>query len=196
MYQSYQFPGMSLEEYAMRQAQNRQNNALGLLFEDLVTAGCEYYREKGIAQIRKTPEDFKVLKKERGANGKYNGRFKGQFLKNAQPDFQGTLQGGRSIVLETKTTEQEKISRNVLTPTQWDILLNHHKLGAECYVLAEVRSVPYLVPWHIWRDMDRYFKRKSMRKKELDPFEVRRGANGAVLFLDYKNQWEKEMERK
>lgn len=105
MYQSYQFPGLTLEEYAMRQAQNRQNNALGLLFEDLVTAGCEYYGEKGTAQIRKTPEDFRVLKKERGANGKYNGKFKGQFLKNAQPDFQGTLPGGRSVVFETKTTE-------------------------------------------------------------------------------------------
>ena len=47
MYQSYQFPGLTLEEYAMRQAQNRQNNALGLLFEDLVTAGVSITGKRG-----------------------------------------------------------------------------------------------------------------------------------------------------
>lgn len=180
---------MSLEEYAMRQNRNKQNNALGHIFEEMVTAGCEYYREQGIAAIRKTPEDFRVIHKDRGANGKYNGKFRGQFIKNAQPDFQGTVQGGRSILIETKTTGQEKISQNILTQTQWDNLSEHHKLGAECYVLVEMASIPYMVPWYIWREMDRYYGKKSMREKELEPFEVRRAANGAVLFLNYKNKW-------
>ena len=61
------------EEKLMQQCKNRQSNASGQRFEKEILAGCKLYRERGIAQIDKTPEPFRVSKK--GKNGIFTGRF-------------------------------------------------------------------------------------------------------------------------
>lgn len=178
-------------QYLQRQYQNKVNNAQGHLFEEMVKAGCNYYRERGQAEIKKIPEDFRVIRKEK-KYGKYTGKFEGYFIENAQPDFQGTLKSGQSIVFETKYTSKDRISQNVLTETQKKLLQSHTEMGAACYVLVEINSTPYMVPWKSWNNMEKIYGKKSVNKENLWFYEVKRAPNGAVLFLDQKNEEREE----
>lgn len=87
--------------------QNKVNNAQGHFFEQAIKAACALYASRGRATVDKTPEPFRVLEKSR------DGIFKGRFTARAQPDFQGTLAGGRSIVFEAKYTTTDRL--------KWDI---------------------------------------------------------------------------
>lgn len=97
---------------ARQQYENAARNAKGHCFESYIKAACTIYAERGRAQIDKTPEPFRVLEKNK------NGIFKGRFTAHAQPDFQGTLSGGRSIVFEAKYTDKDRLKRNALTENQ------------------------------------------------------------------------------
>lgn len=48
-----------------RSFQSLKNNAQGQFFEQQIERACNYYREKNIANIHKTPEPFRVIKKIR-----------------------------------------------------------------------------------------------------------------------------------
>ena len=87
---------------AAQQYRNKVNNAQGQFFERAIKAACALYSERGRADVDKTPEPFRVLEKSR------DGIFKGRFTARAQPDFQGTLDGGRSIVFEAKYTTGDR----------------------------------------------------------------------------------------
>ena len=87
--------------------QNKVNNAQGHFFESAIKAACALYSDRERADVDKTPEPFRVLEKSR------DGKFKGRFTARAQPDFQGTLDGGRSIVFEAKyTTTDREVGRS------------------------------------------------------------------------------------
>ena len=73
--------------------QNKVNNAQGHFFEQAIKAACALYASHGRATADKTPEPFRVLEKSR------DGIFKGRFTARAQPDFQGTLAGGRDFLI-------------------------------------------------------------------------------------------------
>ena len=105
---------------------NKVNNAQGHFFEDYIKAGCALYSERGRAEIDKTPEPFRVTEKYS------NGIFKGRFTAHAQPDFQGTLDGGRSIVFEAKYTTTDRMKRDALTPVQQKTLESHQIGRASC----------------------------------------------------------------
>lgn len=109
------------EDKLKQQYKNRLNNAQGQHFEREILAGCRMYESHGIATIDKTPEPFRVTSKNHRT-----GEFTGRFSKHAQPDFQGTLYGGRSIMFEAKRTSKDRITRNVLTDTQMDVLEKHN----------------------------------------------------------------------
>ena len=157
--------------------QNAVNNAQGHSFEDAIKAGCALYSMKERAEIEKIPEPFRVISKsEKG------GIFKGRFTAHAQPDFQGTLAGGRSIVFEAKYTTTDRLKRDVLTGEQQDALERHRNRGAVSGVCAGIGNNFFFVPWVIWRDMKEHFGRKYVTAANLEPFRVR--FNGAVLFLD------------
>lgn len=96
--------------------QNKVNNAQGHFFEQAIKAACALYASRGRATVDKTPEPFRVLEKSR------DGIFKGRFTARAQPDFQGTLAGGRSIVFEAKYTTTDRLKWDVLTQEQRDAL--------------------------------------------------------------------------
>lgn len=160
--------------------QNRMNNAQGQHFERVILAGCERYKDLGIAVIDKTPEPFRVMKKSQ------NGVFTGRFTALAQPDFQGTLQNGRSIVFEAKMTMKDRIQRNVLTDTQMHVLEAHEKLGAYTAVCVNICNWFYFIPWIIWRDMKDIYGHQYVTPKEIEEFEVK--FDGAVRFLEYKNK--------
>lgn len=168
---------MNDQRRARQQYQNKVNNAQGHFFEGAIKAACALYSERERADIEKTPEPFRVLEKFA------NGIFKGRFTARAQPDFQGTLAGGRSIVFEAKYTTTDRMKRDVLTPDQKKALERHARRGAVAAVCAGIGNDFFFVPWEIWRDMKERFGRQYVTVADLETWRVR--FNGAVLFLDY-----------
>lgn len=157
--------------------QNTVNNAQGHLFEDCIKAGCTAYRNKGIAEIDKTPEPFRVTKKQG------NGIFVGRFTAHAQPDFQGTLKGGRSICFEAKYTTTDRMRRSALTDTQMEVLENHERLGALTGVCVGIQDKYFFVPWGIWRDMKAHYGRQYVTAEDIELYKV--DFTGSLMFLDY-----------
>ncbi len=154
----------------------KKNNAQGHFFESYIKTACAIYKQKGTARVEKIPEPFMVLEK------KEKGIFKGRFIAHAQPDFMGTLSGGRSICFEAKYTSTDKLGQAVLTGEQWDSLEQHWKAGAKAGVCAGIGNVYAFVPWPIWRSMQEIYGRKYMTAEDLEPYRVR--FNGACMFLD------------
>ena len=154
----------------------KRNNAQGHFFEGFIKTACAVYKQKGIACVEKMPEPFMVLEKRE------KGIFKGRFIAHAQPDFMGTLSGGRSICFEAKYTSTDKLGQNVLTGEQWDSLEQHWKAGAKAGVCAGIGNVYAFIPWPVWRSMQDIYGRKYMTAEDLEPYRVR--FNGACMFLD------------
>ena len=154
----------------------KRNNAQGHFFEGFIKTACAVYKQKGIACVEKMPEPFMVLEK------RDKGIFKGRFIAHAQPDFMGTLSGGRSICFEAKYTSTDKLGQNVLTGEQWDSLEQHWKAGAKAGVCAGIGDVYAFIPWPVWRSMQEIYGRKYMTAEDLEPYRVR--FNGACMFLD------------
>lgn len=161
---------------ADRRYQNKVNNAQGHFFEGYICAACETYRNSGVAEIDKTPEPFRVTKKHPG------GIFTGRFVSLAQPDFQGTLRGGRSICFEAKYTTTGQMRRSVLTQTQMKKLEAHEGAGAVTGVCIGISDKFYFLPWAVWRDMKSIYGRQYLTPADIGEYRV--GFNGAVMFLD------------
>ena len=143
------------------------SKAQGKIFEDRLSAAFDYYRERGLASVDKTPEPMKVLK----SIGQ--GRFMCCFEKKAQPDFTGTVRGGRSVMFEAKFTASDRMEQNRVLPQQADYLTRHQALGARCYVLAGFSTGHvYRIPWSIWAEMKQRFGRKYVREADLEIFLV------------------------
>lgn len=163
------------EEY--RSYQSRLNNAQGHLTEGEIAKACLWYKTHGQADIEKTPEPFCVLKKEG------QGIFKGRFTrKKAQPDFKGTLMGGRSIVFEVKSTQSDCIGQSVLTETQKAILENYDRLGAIAFVCVAIQNSCFTIPWTVWRDMKDIYGRKYIKSEDVQEYKVRYSMG--IMFLD------------
>lgn len=152
-------------ERAMRGARSR---AAGDHFEQLISSSLEWYGSMNVAFIEKTPEPMKPL-------GKPNrkGQFLACYIKQGQPDYKGTITGGRSVVFEAKHTDDDRITYNRLTEEQVKALKKHHALGAAAFVLVSfgLRDF-YRIPWETWRDMKEIYGRKYIRKDELEAFRV------------------------
>lgn len=71
-----------------------QSKRAGEHFENMITASLNWYCDKGVAFVEKTPEPMKPLRKP-----DRQGRFLACYTKAGQPDFKGTLTGrpGRGI---------------------------------------------------------------------------------------------------
>lgn len=162
-----------------RQRKGYQNRIAGEYFEGIIKVALQWYLEKGVADIEKTPEPMKPL-------GKPNrkGQFLACYTKAAQPDYKGTLLGGRSVVFEAKHTDDERIEYSRLTDKQAEDLERHHNLGAVAFVLVSfgLRDF-YRVPWETWRDMKALYGRKYIKKLELEAYRVRSTA-GVLKLLE------------
>lgn len=165
------------QEQARQQWQNTANNAQGHIFEGMVLAACSNYQAKGRAEIAKVPEPFRVTKKLG------NAQFTGRFTAAAQPDFGGTLAGGRSIHFEAKYTTTDRLSRSVLTDEQMTRLERHTVLGAVTGVCAGIQDTFVFIPWSVWRDMKIIYGRQYVTAADVERYRVK--FTGAVMFLDY-----------
>lgn len=162
-----------------RSIRGGQSRQAGAYFEGMIEASLRWYRDKGLAEITKTPEPMKPL-------GKPNqrGQFLACFTKAAQPDFKGTLSGGRSVVFEAKHTISDRIEYKATTEEQNEQLERHHKLGAVVFVLVAFNLQGfYRVPWPVWRDMKEIYGRKYLKPAELEQYRVQYIA-GVLKLLD------------
>ena len=171
-----------------RSQRGRQNRIMGDHFENLIAASLRWYEDKGVACIEKTPEPMKPL---RAPNRQ--GQFLACYVKAGQPDFKGTLTGGRSVVFEAKHTDGDRIEYNRLTDEQVEKLSTHHKLGAAAFVLVSFGLQDfYRIPWEVWRDMKAIYGRKHIKQPELEPYRVQYIAGVLKLLegiaLDYNQE--------
>lgn len=161
------------------------SNDQGQMFERLIDQACLHYRVKGIAVIEKTPEPFRVKKKNS------DGTFTGWFTGNAQPDYKGTLAGGQAIVFEAKMTGKDRIKRSVITDHQAACLDAHQELGALTGVCCMIKRTAAFVPWNVWKNMRQIYGRQYILEKELINFQV--PTPGYIDFL-YHHQKNEETE--
>lgn len=177
-----------------RSQRGRQSRIMGDHFENMIAASLRWYEEKGVACIEKTPEPMKPL---RAPNRQ--GQFLACYVKAGQPDFKGTLTGGRSVVFEAKHTDSDRIEYGRLTDEQVEKLSTHHKLGAAAFVLVSFGLQDfYRIPWEVWRDMKAIYGRKHIKQPELEPYRVQYIAGVLKLLegiaLDYNQEKEQTHE--
>lgn len=124
----------------------------GLAFEGVIDASNDYYKEKGIALIRKIPTPVKVLKI--GDKGNIE---KGFYEKKSALDFNGLLKGGVHIDFDTKETSlktmfkfslvhehQKEYIKEVEALGGISFILVNFKLHDECYLLRYKDVKEYL----------------------------------------------------
>lgn len=155
-----------------------RNRAAGEEWERILEASCQHYRLKGEAEIEKTPEPMKPI-------GPKNSR--GQFLacytKQAQPDYKGTLKGGRAVVFEAKHTASDRLEQSVVTDEQKKRLDRHMALGAECFVMVSFGFREFFkVPWATFRAMKEHYGRKYITQEDVQEYKVRY-IGGVLHFL-------------
>ncbi|WP_373757842.1 Holliday junction resolvase RecU [Jeotgalibaca porci] len=150
---------------------------LGQNFENLIEKSCRYYAHKKIALIEKTPEPLKMVRAGRGRE------VVAVFEKKGQPDFKGTLKGGRSIVFEAKHTSANLIKLDRVERHQMDNLSSHNQLGAECFILIsfQLKSF-YRVPIEDWEALPGALNKKTANEKDLTQYKVD-VKHGVVDFL-------------
>lgn len=152
-----------------RSIQNKENNHQGKMFEQMILMACQKYALLGKAFVDKIPEDFhpqKIDKKTKRATGYYK--------EKAQPDFQGTLPGGRSICFEAKMTKskENKMLQSVITPNQVMCLDQHEAMGAYVGVCCMINNTAAFVIWNDWKAMKETYGRKYITEKELQEYQV------------------------
>ena len=185
--------GMSVEEYrkivlkenpkvksANRQLQGKINRELGKSFEEQIETICEIYFLNKLALIEKTPEPMKILKHIE------NGRFEAVFEKSAQPDFKGTIKGGKTVVFDAKFTESNRITYQALSDHQRQVLAKYDELGAMAFVLVGFSDGKmYKIDIKTWINMAEIFGHKHIKQTELEQnqFRAKQTKNGILDFL-------------
>ncbi|MGL5433771.1 MAG: Holliday junction resolvase RecU [Lachnospiraceae bacterium] len=164
-----------------RVIQGRRSKASGDRFENILSAACQYYREKGMAIVEKTPEPMRPIKP-------YGNRRMGQyvacFVKQAQPDYKGVLCDGQAIIFEAKHTDKDRIQESAITMTQRQNLDDFQRMGAQCFVMVSMGfDIFHRVPWSVFGNMKSQFGRKYMTLEELEWYRLDE-KNGIVLILE------------
>ena len=183
--------GISIEEYKnmvssgkrtknpKRQLIGKINHGIGENFEEQVTNICRIYEIKELAKIEKTPEPMKILKHIE------DGKFEAVFTKAAQPDFKGTIKGGKTVVFDAKYTEADRIRYQVLSNHQRETLLKYKELGAIAFVLVGFQDgLMFRIDIETWTGMKENMGRMYIKEDELKKMELEiKTVNGVVDFL-------------
>lgn len=166
-----------------------RSRAAGLAFEKLIEASCEVYKSRGIAYIEKTPEPMRPIS---GADRQ--GKFTAIYTAAAQPDYKGTLLGGRAIIFEAKHTNSDAMKQERVTPAQAEALSMHYNLGALCFVLISIKDRYFAVPWTVWDNMKQSFGRKYITASDAEKYEVKIIADKGSVYLDFLPDVRKDVE--
>ena len=154
-------PGVTTEEEKEIKARNTRNRREGGIFEKMILAACEDYRARGVAEIAKVPEARRVV----GRTGNRSSLMICANAEKAHPDFMGSLAPeGKCVVFDAKHTENGKITANVVSDKQDEILRRHMACGASCYIAVSFGFADFfLVPYSLWIDMKARVGRKYLR---------------------------------
>ena len=148
---------MTKEKDPRRQLMGKISKAKGKHFEERLDASFAYYRDRGYAI----------------------------FEKKAQPDYKGTIKGGRTVMFEAKFTAKDRMEQDRVEREQGEYLDRHERLGARCYVLAGFGSGEvYRIPWPAWRAMKELFGRKYVTEADLEQYRVHTAWNATLQLLD------------
>lgn len=142
-----------------------RNKSSGEFYERACDSLFGQLRARNFAHIQKTPEPMRVI-------GRTNkpGMFAAVFTQQAQPDYQGTMKGGHSVVLEAKFTDGERLGHDRIKPMQVSELDRHEAMGAVVAVLVCFNFEHYgLVPWDEWKRLPEIVGRKSLKADDLLP---------------------------
>ena len=157
-----------------------QSKRAGEHFENMITASLNWYCDKGVAFVEKTPEPMKPLRKP-----DRQGRFLACYTKQAQPDYKGVLKGGRAINFEAKHTDSDRLTFDRVLTAQALRLSRTEALGGVAFVLCSFSGRAfYRVPWAVWKDMKRLFGRKYITQSDIEIYRVPFAAPGVLLFLE------------
>lgn len=157
----------------------RRSRAAGGQWEEMLAAACTFYHLRGLAEIEKTPEPIKQIgPKDR------QGHFTAHYEKKAQPDYKGTLDGGRAIVFEAKHTDSDRMKREVISEEQEKRLNSHTALGAESFVMVSFAFRRFFkIPWAVFRDMKQHYGRKYITPEDVTAYEIP-FKGGVLRFLE------------
>lgn len=172
---------MSTDSYSDRLSLiGSRSRAAGAAFEKLIEVSCEVYKSRGIAYIEKTPEPMRPVSRADRC-----GRFTAVYTATAQPDYKGTLPGGRAVVFEAKYTDSDTMKPERVTPAQAEALSMHYNLGALCFVLISIKDRYLAVPWTVWDDMKQIYGRKYITASDVEKYEVKIIADKGGVYLDF-----------
>ena len=165
---------------AARKYRAAMSNGRGRLHEKMILAACRAYRTRGIANIIKVPEPFRVLKKNRA-----QGIASVRFTAHAQPDFIGCVTGGKMLAFEAKYTDTDRLQWKAVTPTQAQALQDFYKMGAFSAVCAGIGDQYFMVPWPEFIGMKTIFRHSYITADDVQKWRVK--FDGVIWFLDYLN---------
>lgn len=163
-----------------KQLMGSHSRAAGAAFEKLIEVSCEVYKSRGLAYIEKTPEPMRPISRADRC-----GRFTAVYTATAQPDYKGTLSGGRAIVFEAKHTDSDTMKQERVTPAQTEALSIHYDLGALCFVLISIKDRCFAIPWEVWDNMKKVYARKYITASDAKEYEVKITANKGSVYLDF-----------
>lgn len=163
-----------------KQLMGSRSRAAGAAFEKLIEVSCKVYKSRNLAYIEKTPEPMRPIS---GADRQ--GKFTAIYTATAQPDYKGTLAGGRAVVFEAKHTDSDTMKQERVTPAQAEALSTHYALGALCFVLISIKDRCFVIPWHEWKYMKQSFGRKYITAADLKEYEVKMKADKGSVYLDF-----------
>lgn len=163
--------------------QGRRNKAEGAVFEADVKRSCENYEKEKIAFIEKTPEPMRII-------GKFSDAvFKAVFEKSAQPDFKGTLCGGRAICFDAKCTCTDKIQITSLTDEELRCLTIHRELGAwagvlMCFIHGNTKTYA-MIPLSIFMSAKALNGHKYWTVDDVSKWKVKATMTGKGYIIDF-----------
>ena len=157
-----------------------RSRAAGAAFEKLIEVSCEVYKNRKLAYIEKTPEPMRPVSKP-----DKEGKFKAIYTAAAQPDYKGTLSGGRAVIFEAKHTDSDTMKQERVTPAQAKALSMHYALGALCFVLINIKDRYFAIPWHEWEYMKQIYGRKYITASDVKGYEAKMKASKGSVYLDF-----------
>ena len=169
------------EEQARRHLAGAKARAAGARFETWLDRSFKELARRGEGLIEKTPEPMRPVKSLAG------GKFVAVYDHRAQPDYKGTLRGGRTVIFEAKYCGGDRIEKSRVKDHQAAYMRKMAALGAECYVLAGFEDgAVFRIPWADFDSMAERFGHRHIKREELDAtaWRIWTDRMGTLLLLD------------
>lgn len=148
------------EEQKVRESYLKAN--MGMNFEKDVTRSCDFYREKGLADIYKRPTPIKVVKMSKERPGMIQEAY---FEEKSTTDYVGIYKG-KYIDFECKETIHDYIPYHMIREQQYRHLDSIIQKGGIGFFLVSFKAVQevYLIPAKIILDAEKETYHRGFRR--------------------------------